>query len=284
MRLFTNEELEKDTLRKNTENRGDWSKFIHIYGPKKDVDFSTYDEQFLNIVKTISIRNHMMTELDLTPLESCDKIEKLTIERTNIKNIDLSFLEGKQIKLLNIRYNRFEDIDLSSLKSCHQLNSLSVGTNNLTEIDLEPLKNLKNLKKVNLAANRISEIDLELLRNLPLLDLLFHSFKVFKEIDFSPLFEQKDLQWLVYSLPSGKGEELKGFREHGRVIRYRKKERFFKTVEGKFNVRCPKFFKITGKLHGECIKTDEKEIIRETWGEENRETMTLLAENTIFKK
>ena len=105
-----------------------------------------------------------------------------------------------------------------------------------------------------------------------------------KEIDFSPLFEQKDLQWLVYSLPSGKGEELKGFRERERVIRYRKTERFFKTVEGKLNARCPKFFKIAGKLHGECIKTDEKETIRETWGEENRETMTLLAENLIFKK
>ena len=85
----------------------------------------------------------------------------------------------------------------------------------MTEIDLEPLKNLKNLQKIAIGANRIYEIDLELLRNLPLMELRFHSFKAFKEIDFSPLFEQKDLQWLVYSLPSGKGEELKGFRVCG---------------------------------------------------------------------
>lgn len=236
-------------------------KSLLFCGPEKEIDFSSYDKAYLKELKGIYIKCHKTEELDLSFLEVCRNLKYFGVHRTNIQELDLSFLVGKPIIALFLTDNRIESLNLSPLKNCNDLKILSLNSNNLKNLDLSPIEKLSNLRSVDLSNNSFSSIDLKIFKNIPLRQLYFHSFVDFKNLDLSPLFSKKDLISLSYSVSSCR-ENSEGFcdLEKGKDIIYECYWINVGEIDGEKNIRCEWCADASDDSFDICTKPGEESL------------------------
>ena len=93
-----------------------------------------------------------MVSVDLLPLIWCENLESLHLRNNVLTEIDLSPLEkcGKNLKVLNLSHNRIQGIDMEPLSSCPNLIEVKLNDNRLKRIDLSPLFECANLTELGI--------------------------------------------------------------------------------------------------------------------------------------
>lgn len=91
------------------------------------------------------------------------------------------------LKGLNLRNNKLEQVDLDEIAFMTTLEFLDIGKNSLSEIDLMKLKELKYLKVIGLQENSLTRLDLEPLKELQQLERLYLGGNFLHELDLEPL-------------------------------------------------------------------------------------------------
>jgi Leucine-rich repeat (LRR) protein len=128
------------------------------------------------------IKNHILNI-------KAENFDRLDFRRMGLQSIDLSPLKdwkfSNQVKILLLRENFLQQIDLSPLASCTNLQNLALDKNSLSKIDLSPLANCKNLYKLYLYHNYLKEVDLSPLKQLRKLAVIFFAWKSFNGNRFS---------------------------------------------------------------------------------------------------
>lgn len=97
-------------------------------------------------------------------LNTCSKLEDISLIDCKISNLDSCLLNFPQLKKLNLNNNQIEAFDKCIL-NCTQLEELSLKDNNIKELP-EYLHYLKNLKVLDISGNRIPIRDVTILRIL----------------------------------------------------------------------------------------------------------------------
>ena len=122
--------------------------FIHYLtttGLEKSAKFSI-DETVINL----DLRD--MVSVDLLPLIWCENLEALHLRNNVLTEIDLSPLEkcGKNLKVINLSHNRIQDLNLEPLSSCPNLLEVKLNENRIKRIDLSPLFQCANLTELGI--------------------------------------------------------------------------------------------------------------------------------------
>ncbi|MGY5858838.1 MAG: leucine-rich repeat domain-containing protein [Candidatus Thorarchaeota archaeon] len=122
--------------------------FIHYLtttGLEKSVKLRS-DETVINL----DLRD--MVSVDLLPLIWCENLESLFLRNNVLTEVDLSPLEkcGKNLKVLNLSHNRIQEINLEALSCCPNLIEVKLNDNRLKRIDLSPLFECANLAELGL--------------------------------------------------------------------------------------------------------------------------------------
>ncbi|MHA2024207.1 MAG: leucine-rich repeat domain-containing protein, partial [Candidatus Thorarchaeota archaeon] len=93
-----------------------------------------------------------MVSVDLLPLIWCENLEALYLRNNVLSDIDLTPLEkcGKNLKVINLCHNRIQEIDMEALGSCPNLLEVKLNDNRLKRIDLSPLFQCANLAELGL--------------------------------------------------------------------------------------------------------------------------------------
>ena len=122
--------------------------FIHYLtttGLEKSVKLRS-DETVINL----DLRD--MVSVDLLPLIWCENLEALHLRNNVLTEIDLTPLEkcGKNLRVLNLSHNRIQQIDMEPLSSCPNLLEVKLNNNRLKRIDLSPLFQCANLTELGL--------------------------------------------------------------------------------------------------------------------------------------
>jgi hypothetical protein len=94
----------------------------------------------------IDISSNWLTEVDLSPLESCEKLEYLSLAVNKLDSIDLTPLQScRNLRHLDLSHNQFSDIDLTPLAGCKNLVYLYLQENKFKEVNIAPLFQLEQL-------------------------------------------------------------------------------------------------------------------------------------------
>jgi hypothetical protein len=94
----------------------------------------------------IDIGGNRLTEVDLSPLSSCENLEYLSISDNQLETVDLSPLEScKQLRNLDLSHNYLKEIDLSPVAECTNLTYLYLQENMFKKVNVAPLFHLYNL-------------------------------------------------------------------------------------------------------------------------------------------
>ncbi len=94
----------------------------------------------------IDISSNWLTEVDLSPLETCNGLEYLSLAVNKLETIDLTPLQNlKRLRHLDLSHNRFADIDLTPLAGCKDLAYLYMQENEFTQVNIAPLFQLEQL-------------------------------------------------------------------------------------------------------------------------------------------
>ncbi|NHI89593.1 MAG: leucine-rich repeat domain-containing protein [Candidatus Thorarchaeota archaeon] len=94
----------------------------------------------------IDISSNWLTEVDLTPLESCKDLEYLSLGVNKLETVDLTPLQScKHLKHLDLSHNRFRELDLTPLAGCEELVYLYLQENQFRRINIAPLYQLEHL-------------------------------------------------------------------------------------------------------------------------------------------
>lgn len=146
-------------------------------------------DSFQDTLKTLVIRNTVLSEADLELISQLTNLENLTLSECslstttyfenlkNITNLDLSYNSIRnlsaianmpELKSLNLQRNAIEDLSL--LSGCKKLETVNVADNLLTS--MEPLANIPGLKELNISNNKLTHIrTLSQLQNLTKLEV-----------------------------------------------------------------------------------------------------------------
>ncbi len=88
----------------------------------------------------IRLRNHGITEIDLTPVSQLPELRSIDLIDNSLHQIDLSPLaHSTKLRYFQLERNQLEAIDLSPLSSLSRIDLLTLEQNNLTELNLTPL-------------------------------------------------------------------------------------------------------------------------------------------------
>ena len=118
---------------------------------------------------------------DLTGIENCKGLEKLSLWENNIENSQLKRLANlSNLKSLDLANNRLTHIPANAFENMSQLEELVLDENQITEIDKDAFNGLDNLKDLLIEENRISNIDA--VRGLKSLENLFVRFNNISDI------------------------------------------------------------------------------------------------------
>lgn len=94
----------------------------------------------------IDISSNWLTDVDLTPLSSCENLEYLSLANNSLETLDLSPLEScKRLRTLDLSHNYLKDIDLSPLSGCTSLRYLYLQENMFKKVNVAALFQLDNL-------------------------------------------------------------------------------------------------------------------------------------------
>jgi len=111
-------------------------------------------------VMEIDLQGKRITAIDLTPLRSATRLQKLRLNDNQLQSVDLSpLVKCASLQLLSLERNNLESINLSPLKSCKDLQTLNLTGNKLQSIDISPLKSSStSLQVVLLGKNELQNI------------------------------------------------------------------------------------------------------------------------------
>lgn len=229
------------------------------------LDLNKYSKDELRFLENISISYNPLTKQDFSPLNQCLCIQKLRIDHTNLKEINLDFMRAQPVYKVSIEGNMIEGIDLMPLASCTGLVHLSIGFNNIKRIDLKPLIYLKNLRHLFLDGNQYTEIDLSPLKELCNLETLsFGSYREMKKFNLIPIYAHGHLEDLFYSTTAkNEMEELEPFINDRTKVYYLKQEYYYEgNPDGSLDYRCKGRGRkeLEEKVWGEEIMEPEKEL------------------------
>jgi len=139
-----------------------------------------------------------ITNVDLTPIQECGKLEILSFFSNYLRRIDLSPLSKcSKLRTLRLGINCLKEIDLTPLADCQMLEWIDIGANCLTSIDLFPLEELTELRKLRLDGNRLTQVDLSPLESCPELEFLDLTMNELREISLWPLIGCQKLRKLL---------------------------------------------------------------------------------------
>ena len=160
-------------------------------GEEKQVEFE-------KDVGYLSLSEHGIRSIDLSPLSSCTELRTFNLGRNSLETVNLEPL-GSCIRLKELRLssNRLKKMDLNPIRSCVNLEKLYLDSNRYLEkkeIDFSPLESCKKLKTLELEHNLLERINLSYLgTNLSFLDL---NGNCLRSIDLSDLRSRSALNWL----------------------------------------------------------------------------------------
>ena len=94
----------------------------------------------------IDISSNWLTEVDLSPLESCPDLEYLSLAVNKLTTVDLTPLQNlTSLRHLDLSHNKLADIDLTPLAGCKDLVYLYMQENEFTQVNIAPLFQLDQL-------------------------------------------------------------------------------------------------------------------------------------------
>ena len=150
------------------------------------------------------IQEYIYKNIDI--LAQINKKFNLHIENTNINELNLYFkeignedlkilpeLNLKELKALNLYYNKISDIKILEKVKFEKLKILNLGYNKISDISILEKTNFRELQELNLSDNKISDIKvLERVKfeNLEILDLeknKISDIHVFAKVNFKEL-------------------------------------------------------------------------------------------------
>lgn len=159
------------------------------------IHLSTYGIDSCQRLEYLSISFNHLDDLNLASLEKCSQLEKLGLSSNNLVKIDLSRIaEHPCLKTIDLGYNLLTDIDFIPLGSIPNLETIVLYKNQLQEVDLNPLSKSKSLMHLNLGNNSLRSIDLTPLRNVKTLRDITFAINKLDHIDISPLSEMESLE------------------------------------------------------------------------------------------
>ena len=152
--------------------------------------------EFDSDVKEIKIYPWLLVKIDLTPVGQFTKLKTLYIS-SYLQEIDLSPLAVcQELESLLLKRNQLLSIDLSPLSQCKNFKHLNLTDNPLLKIDLNPLADCKLLANLDLRKCRLSSIDLSPLTNCRFLKHLDLRDNNLTTIDLTPLQNCENLESL----------------------------------------------------------------------------------------
>jgi hypothetical protein len=94
----------------------------------------------------IDISSNWLTEVDLSPLESCKDLEYLSLAVNKFETLDLTPLQNcERLRHLDLSHNKLTNIDLTPLAGCKKLVYLYMQHNMLSKVNVAPLLQLKDM-------------------------------------------------------------------------------------------------------------------------------------------
>lgn len=94
----------------------------------------------------IDISSNRLTQVNLSPLESCKDLEYLSLAVNKFETLDLTPLQNcTRLKHLDLSHNKLTNIDLTPLAGCKNLTYLYMQDNMLSKVNVAPLLQLKDL-------------------------------------------------------------------------------------------------------------------------------------------
>ncbi len=91
----------------------------------------------------VSLRDNLLTSINLSPLKTCSKLQKLDLSFNQLISIDLSPLKTyTELQELNLNGNQIKELDVTTLKNCTKLEIKSK-----TSIDTGVPKDIEQNKK-----------------------------------------------------------------------------------------------------------------------------------------
>ena len=165
-------------------------------------------KEFIKLFKSFHDDNYMNFERNDTLLNELNLRYDLDIEGTKIENLDLSYkylgnkgqedlskIEFKELKQLNLGDNKISDINALEKAKFEKLEILSLGNNGLSDINILEKVNFKELKKLDLYSNDISDISVlekvkfEKLEILNLDENQLYDVNILENVNFKQLKE-----------------------------------------------------------------------------------------------
>ena len=153
-------------------------------------------------LEEINLYYNELTEIDLTPLASCENFENLHLLNNKLQSIDLAPFEGhKTLSRIKLSDNCLDQIDLTPLATCENLEHIDVMSNVLISINLSPLRSCKRLEDIWISNNKFNVVDLQPLEGSQSLKKLFmgsasgHG----EHVDITPLLTCPNLEKFWFS-------------------------------------------------------------------------------------
>jgi len=104
----------------------------------------------------IDISSNWLTEVDLSPLESCPNLEYFSLAVNKLDTINLTPLQNcKRLKHLDLSHNQFTEIDLTPLAGCEDLTYLYMQENKFKTVNIAPLLQLEDLTTAVIQLTRL---------------------------------------------------------------------------------------------------------------------------------
>lgn len=112
-------------------------------------------------LEILTVPQSKITELDLSPLSSCDNLREFRLQYGLVKKVNLKSIgECKSLQVIDLQKNYIEEIDFRPLAMSRSLEIINLFGNRIKEVDLSPLAQCKSLKTINLSENFLKNVDL----------------------------------------------------------------------------------------------------------------------------
>ncbi|MFW9913784.1 MAG: hypothetical protein ACFFEU_15000 [Candidatus Thorarchaeota archaeon] len=88
----------------------------------------------------IELSMRAASEMDLTPLQDCDKLERLDLSHNFLETLDLvPLMDNESLSILRLEDNRLSALDLWPLHNCPNLAEIELTENRLRTLDVTPV-------------------------------------------------------------------------------------------------------------------------------------------------
>ncbi|MFX1261342.1 MAG: hypothetical protein ACFFAZ_04580 [Promethearchaeota archaeon] len=98
------------------------------------------ERKFKNDASRIELSMRAASEIDLTPLQDCHKLERLDLSHNFLETLDLvPLMDNESLNVLRLEDNRLSALDLWPLHNCPNLAEIELTENRLRTLDVTPV-------------------------------------------------------------------------------------------------------------------------------------------------